>query len=149
MGTKIMSLQEARLKKGLSYEEVAEKTGHSVRRIAWFEENPGELVADEAIELCNIYGVSLDDISFRDTGKKEFFGLYDDARRMLVVASLKSKIANILLSVTNDEMYTDKALIMDLLGLIDDVQIEEEVVTKEINELFDRKNHLNLSLAGR
>ncbi|WP_068778203.1 helix-turn-helix domain-containing protein [Paenibacillus sp. GM2] len=145
MGTKKVSLQEARKKKGLSYEEVAEKTGHSVRRIAWFEENPGELVADEAIELCNIYGVSLDDVTFSQENLK----VYPLARNLTFTTSIMNQVSEILLLHSSDPEYAEHDIFKDLSRLLNDVQHENAVLLNVFNELARNKNHLNLSLAGR
>lgn len=146
-----LTLRQARLNKGMSVEKVAEETGYSVKRVLWHENNTGDLNSSEAIEFCKLYDVSLDDVSFRNDSddRRELHSLYPSARRMVFVSSLKNKVSDIILSITDDELYSDKALMVDLFELIEDIHFEDEILIRELSEVAEKENHLNLSLAGR
>ncbi|MDN4069239.1 helix-turn-helix transcriptional regulator [Paenibacillus vini] len=150
VSTAKLTFHQIRVNKGISVDEVSEKMGLSANRIEWHESNPGDLTAEEALEFCKFYGVSINDVTFSETGyEREYFDLYPETRRMTFITSLKSKVSNMMLSISNDAMYTDRALMTDLFDILDDIQAEDEIIMNEIKEQFNRKNRLNNTLAGR
>lgn len=122
--------------------------------MAWYEENPGDLELDEATALCKLYGCRFDDVEFQSK-PDESEGLqkiYQPARRLNVVAGMKKKVADILLSITNDDQYSERHLYEDLVDLMNDINHEEDVIMNELEAgivSIKSENHLNMSLAGR
>lgn len=153
MNNKI-SIQEARERAGMTLGDAALATGMTKKKMAWYEDNPGEIEGAEAIALCSLYGVNINDVSFKTDGveEKECRVMYPAVRRMSFATSIKTKIAAIMLSITDDRAYSDQHVINDLLDILDDIENEEGIVINEISagiESVKSKNHLNLSLAGR
>lgn len=147
-----MTMQQARLKKGMSLEDVAEETGYSVKRVEWHENNAGDMTVDESMKFCELYGVKFDDITFKEDTKeeeKELIDLYPTARRMTFLSNLKSKVSDVILSVTNDQFYTDRSLMKDLIEIVDELRFEDEALSNELSQQFEMKNRLNSTLAGR
>lgn len=149
-----LSVKQARLNSGMMLEAVSEETGISVKKLEWYEENPEEFTLDESIMVCQLYGVKMDEVSFKSgsNNEKECRVMYPSVRRMLFATGIKTKIANIMLGITDDRAYSDQHIIDDLLDILDDIENEEERVINEISsgiETIKSKNHLNLSLAGR
>ncbi|PAD73695.1 helix-turn-helix domain-containing protein [Paenibacillus campinasensis] len=151
---KKLSIQEAREKAGMTLGDAALAMGISKKKLAWYEENPDEMEFDDATALCRLYGCKFDDVSFTLQSDKEVGTqtIYPPARRLNVVIGMKKKVADILLSITNDDQYSERHLYEDLVDLMHDVTHEEEVTMNELEAgivSITSKNHLNLSLAGR
>lgn len=147
-----MTIRQARISKGMTLEDVAEETGYSVERLEWIENNSGALTLEEGLAFCSLYGVALNEVAFSSgekTEKKEMWFLFPTARKMTFTASIKAKISDIILSVTDDNQYSDWALMKDLQSLLEEIGREEEILINELSEEMEKKNHLNLSLAGR
>lgn len=148
-----LTIKQAREEAGLSLADAAEAMGVSLKRMDWYENNPGEIEGAEAIALCKLYGTKLNEVSFKtdEVQEKECRVMYPSVRRMTFATSIKTKIAAIMLSITDDRAYSDQHVINDLLDILDDIENEEEIVINEISagiESIKSKNHLNLSLAG-
>ncbi|MUG24920.1 helix-turn-helix domain-containing protein [Paenibacillus macerans] len=148
-----MTIRQARISKGMTLEDVAEETGYSVKRLEWLENNSGNLTLEEGLAFCSLYGVSPSEVDFSSgekAEKKEMKFLFPTARKMTFTASIKAMISDIILSVTDDEQYSDWALMKDLQSLLEEISREEEILINELSEEMEKsKNHLNLSLAGR
>lgn len=147
-----MTIRQARISKGMTLEDVSEETGYSVKRLEWIENNSGDLTLEEGLTFCNLYGVAFNNVDFSSgekTEKKEMKFLFPTARKMTFTASIKAMISDIILSVTDDEQYSDWDLMKDLQSLLEEISREEEILINELSEEMEKKNHLNMSLAGR
>ncbi|MGN7169295.1 helix-turn-helix domain-containing protein [Paenibacillus cellulositrophicus] len=157
MNNKI-SIREAREKKGMSLIDVCEETGMSVKKMEWYEANPGEFEFDQAVMLCKLYGVNFNDVHFNLTNNDDYWNdierrdAYPAAKRLHRFAEIKTKLTGIILSIVDDAHYSDRHIINEILDVISEIEEEESIFTREILEKIDRKkgeNHHNLSLAGR
>ncbi|MGG4344956.1 helix-turn-helix domain-containing protein [Paenibacillus lautus] len=149
-----VSIKQVRLNSGFTLDVVSEATGISTKKLEWYEENPGDIAFDEAIMLCKLYGVTIDDVQFRadsvqDKGCRK---VYPAARRLLWATEIKTKMSGIILSITDDINYSDRHIIDELLDILAEIENEENIIMHEISsglKFVKSKNHLNLSLAGR
>lgn len=142
-----ITIRQARMNKKMSLDDVSQETGLSVNLIRYYENNPGDLSFDDCLMLCELYGIKPGDISLKR--EKECFAVFPTSRRMVFISSLRNKVSDIILSVTSDGLYNDQALMEDLLELVEELHYEDEVLIQELSDEMDKKNHLNLSLAGR
>lgn len=59
-----LTLREARMIKGLSLKDTADRLGISVMELGNYEDDPSSMYVSTAVKLARIYKVSIDDLDF-------------------------------------------------------------------------------------
>ncbi|MDH6673194.1 DNA-binding XRE family transcriptional regulator [Paenibacillus sp. LBL] len=151
--TSKISIQEARERAGMTLGDAALAAGITREKMGWYEDNPSEIEGLEAIALCKLYGIKLNEVDFcSKSDKAEPHKIYLPSRRLTFLLEMKKNLSTIMLSVTDDGQYSENNLLEDLIDLLNDVGHEEEAIMNELEAgivSIKSENHLNLSLAGR
>ena len=66
-----VTVKAARIMAGLTQRQAAEKLGVSRNTYAWIEKHPERVTIERATALCDVLGVSMEDVSFLPTPMPE------------------------------------------------------------------------------
>ncbi|OMF01202.1 hypothetical protein BK124_00550 [Paenibacillus amylolyticus] len=126
-----LTLKEARENFGYSFEEVAEKTGISVKRIAELEVDSTHAAIDEFVRLCKCYdtnynhvysGIATEVHNARKVGKTT------DFNEVSQLTQIKLRVAELIQNVGMDDMFTREDIDKEIRGIFHDVHEYEAII---------------------